>query len=283
MPHGPIELIVMVATGVVAGILGGLLGIGGSVVMIPVLALALRVNYHLAQASAMIVNVAIALPAARRHALASAMPWKSLSRFLPAALIFMFIGVELSLRTTGRTLETIFGLFLVWIFIDGLRALTRTPTTEEPLEDRASWLPLSAIGALTGLTAGLLGVGGGVVAVPMLQKFADLRLRQAIAMSSAAICVTATVGAIRKNIGLSSLSPALGGPFEIGDSLMLALMLAPAGVVGGWLGAALTHRLPVRTIRVVFLGLVLLVSLRMAAPNLFGHPARSTPDHSAPP
>ena len=61
------ELAILAVIGLFAGVLGGLLGIGGSIVIIPVLVLALKRDFHLAQATAMLVNVCVAVPAVLTH------------------------------------------------------------------------------------------------------------------------------------------------------------------------------------------------------------------------
>ncbi|MHC4947395.1 MAG: TSUP family transporter, partial [Planctomycetota bacterium] len=89
----PVDVVILVGLGLVAGALGGLLGIGGSVVMIPVLTLVLHRNQHLSQAAAMIVNIFVAVPAALRHHRAEAIQWDVAARMLPAALLFILVGV----------------------------------------------------------------------------------------------------------------------------------------------------------------------------------------------
>ena len=65
--HDPVVIAAVLATGLIAGVLGGMLGVGGSVIMIPGLTLVLGYDQHLYQASAMVANVAGAVPAALRH------------------------------------------------------------------------------------------------------------------------------------------------------------------------------------------------------------------------
>ncbi|MCA9296500.1 MAG: TSUP family transporter, partial [Phycisphaerales bacterium] len=88
-----VELIELIATGLIAGILGGLLGIGGSVVMIPVLTWLMQRDYHLAQATAMIVNVFVAIPAVVRHRRAASVRWDVTLQLLPFGLLAILVGV----------------------------------------------------------------------------------------------------------------------------------------------------------------------------------------------
>src|SRR5688572_28197902 len=76
VPLTPFEIISLLALGLVAGALGGMLGIGGSIIMIPVLTLLLHRNHHVSQAVAMIVNVFVSFPAVWQHHRADAVRWK---------------------------------------------------------------------------------------------------------------------------------------------------------------------------------------------------------------
>src|SRR5262245_18021046 len=63
----PFDIVALLVLGLFAGALGGMLGIGGSVIMIPVLTVELRRDHQLSQAVAMIVNVFVSLPAVLQH------------------------------------------------------------------------------------------------------------------------------------------------------------------------------------------------------------------------
>ena len=88
------ELLILVVLGLAAGALGGMLGVGGSIVMIPVLTLVMGRNQHLSQATAMIVNVFVAAPALFRHHRANAVRWDVMVRMLPFGFVFIIVGVR---------------------------------------------------------------------------------------------------------------------------------------------------------------------------------------------
>ncbi|HRS97992.1 MAG TPA: TSUP family transporter [Smithella sp.] len=119
--------------------------------------------------------------------------------------------------------------------------------------------PKLAVGAATGFAAGLLGIGGGAVAVPAMQVVLRLPLRQAIGTSAATILTTAWLGAIVKNA-------ALGADGSVARSLLLAACLAPAAMLGSFLGGHLTHALPLRVVRGAFVVLMLAAAWKMFAP-----------------
>ena len=113
------------------------------------------------------------------------------------------------------------------------------------------------VASITGFAAGLLGIGGGIIAVPLLQRMAHLPLRTAIATSSALMCLTATIGAARKNFTLPEITDA--GPW---DGVIIAAVLAPTAILGGYVGAHLTHVLPLRLLRIVFVLLLAVACFR---------------------
>ncbi len=104
----------------------------------------------------------------------------------------------------------------------------------------------------------MAGVGGGVLVVPILQIVGRVRLKEAIATSSAAMCVSSAIGAALK----------LGTLGQVGrtatESLILALLLSPGAIVGAMAGAALTHKLPVQVLRIAVSLVLLMAALKLA-------------------
>lgn len=299
------ELLAIAGLGLVAGTLGGMLGVGGSVLMIPGLVFILGrptgVEQHLYQAAAMIANVAVSVPAALRHKKAGAMTPAALRWMLPAALVCVVLGVWLSNlsvfagRDGGTWLGRLLAVFLLYVIVVNMQKLRRpapaptygesnTSATGEPSGGGSGKTEIEeedsggsgatpgrglTVGAIMGTIAGLLGIGGGAVAVPLQQTLMRLPLRRCIANSSAVICVSAAIGAVYKNATLSQWpvaeSVSGGEPVTWVQGLTIGLLLAPTAWAGGRLGASLTHRLPLRTIRVAFVALMVVAAWKMAA------------------
>ena len=123
----------------------------------------------------------------------------------------------------------------------------------------------AGVGGVMGVVAGLLGIGGGAIAVPLQQQLLRRPLRRAISNSATAMCVSAPLGAAYKNLTLGEHLPAdtalVGGA---GAGLLLGLMLAPTAWAGGRLGARLTHTLPINLIRVGFVLLMIAAAWKLA-------------------
>lgn len=256
------HLALVAATGLAAGVLGGLLGIGGSVIMIPALALLVRdpnsESQHLYQAAAMAVNVAVSFPAALRHRRNGNVRSDVFRLLLPSAACAIVLGVLCSNLIPGLMLRRIFAAFLAYNALVELLAIARH-TPDNP-EEGARVTPVRIIipGAVMGLAAGLLGIGGGVIAIPLLKRVARLPLRQCIGASSAVMCLTAIAGGAIKigTLGQHGYAPS--------RAVILAALLAPTAVVGGLIGAGLTQRLPLGAIRIAMIVLLAYSAWQMA-------------------
>ncbi|MEM1107910.1 MAG: sulfite exporter TauE/SafE family protein [Planctomycetota bacterium] len=279
------ELVQVALLGLLAGTLGGMLGVGGSVVMIPGLVVVLGrptgVEQHLYQAAAMIANVAVSVPAALRHRRAGAVQFEVVRWMLPAALGCIVLGVMLSNLPVfsgadgGVWLGRVLAVFLVYVVVVNVRKLLpirpavsgQASGKEEAAEQAKTTAPRSVlVGSIMGVFAGLMGVGGGAQAVPLQQALMRLPLRNCIANSSAVICFSAALGAVYKNLTLAEHNlPGSGVTLSWETGLVLGLLLAPTAWLGGRLGAVLTHRLPLRAIRVAFIGLMVVACWKMAA------------------
>lgn len=267
------EIVLLVVVGLLAGTLGGLFGIGGSLLIIPAMAIVFGPNQHLYQASAMIINIFVAAPAALRHWKAGAVQWDVMAKLLPFAVVFIIVGVLASDvfdgRTIpgvdGKTLQRIFGAFLLYVIAINLLKIFSKNGQDEPIQPCTSLPRTGTVGGIMGFFAGLLGIGGGVILVPLLQRVCNMPLRQCIATSSALMCLSSIFGAITKNATLSQHEN-FQNPDEmlnVLDSVMLAAWLLPTAVIGGLLGATLTHVMPLKWVRAAFVLLLLWASGRM--------------------
>ncbi len=264
MAHLP--YILLAGTGVIAGVLGGLLGIGGSSVMLPAMVWILgetdargvrQINQY--QAAAMIVNFLLILPAVVAHARKRAI-WPRLWAYMaPSAAVGILVGVQVSYAIERKYLQWTVGAFFLYVVVHNVDRLIRGQRKEgrsrEQVESGPVW-PRLSIGLPMGVAAGLLGIGGGSLAVPAQQIGLRVPLRNAIATSAATIAAVSWIGAISKNLQL-------GQDGTIARSLLLAGCLAPTAMIGSYVGGHLTHALPLRVVRGAFIALLLLAAAKM--------------------
>ncbi len=263
----------LLAIGLLAGVAGGLLGVGGGIVMIPALTLTLGDAYgvdsfHAFNLASITTAIVLSIPAAVRHARQKAVVFGLLPAILPAALVGVVGGVLLAGQLTGpytRTLKQVFGGFLELVVLISAfqewRARLGEPHLRDtcPLPHRRRFIGL-LVGLPTGCIAGLLGLGGGTWAVPAMNLLLGLRLRFAIATSTLAIIGVALATSIGQSIDLARLG---NDPPLHRVGWWLAAWLAPGALVGGWIGAGLTHRLPVRWLRYIFLALLAVTGVKL--------------------
>jgi len=258
--------LLLALSGLLAGFLGGLLGIGGSSVMLPAMVLILgeldargvrQINQY--QAAAMICNFVLILPAVAAHARRRAI-WRRLWAWMaPAAAVGVLIGVQISYSIDRTYLQWAVGAFFVYVVVHNIDRLIRGQRAEgrsrAAVEGGPRW-PRLAIGLPMGVAAGLLGIGGGSLAVPAQQVVLKVPLRNAIATSAAVIAAVSWIGAISKNAQL-------GVDGSVGRSLTLAACLAPTAMVGAYIGGHLTHTLPLRAVRAAFIALMAASAAKM--------------------
>ena len=262
-------LFILALIGLLAGLLGGLLGIGGSVLIIPGMILYLGAaggyqgeQQHLIQAAAMICNLFVAAPAAVAHWRNRAVMPSVVGWLAPSAAVGIVLGVWLSnssafARENGVYLAMLFAGFLMYVVVYNAWRLVDRSNFAAEFDEKvrlAPWKVLS-VGLPMGIGAGLLGIGGGAICVPLQQTVLRIPLRRAIANSAATIVLVSALGATQKNLTL----PEHG--FALADSVRLAAMLVPTAILGSYAGGLLTHRLPRKVLRAVFIGFMLTVAI----------------------
>jgi uncharacterized membrane protein YfcA len=244
------DMLTALVIGLGAGLIGGLAGIGGSIVMLPALGLVFGFSgadapeQHLYMAAAMTVNVVVALASSRKHKDEGALDTTVRDRLLPGMIVGVIGGVLVSNLMDGKPLKQLLVVFLFvyagWTLV---QTVMRLPD-HAPEQARSTWSRLGPIGGGTGLLAGLLGIGGGIVMVPCLQLIAKVPIRRAIAASASVMWLSAGVGAAIKVWTLHA-----HGQSRV-DALSLAAGMSLGAVVGSPIGAWLTHRLKLPALRV---------------------------------
>ncbi len=260
MPMQLSDYLLLLPIGLVAGASGGLLGIGGSLVMIPALVILFGPqDQHLYQAAAMIVNVFIVAPSVVQHLRVRATLRPVTRWMIPSAVVAAMAGVWLSERGVFRGagqgyLQIIFGVFLLYVLAYNLwRLRTRTRLAKLSEADAAQLSKVrvvALVGLPTGLLGGLLGIGGGLVAVPTQQVFLRIPLPNAIANSAGTILWSGLAGAIYKNAALGSHG------YSLGQAILIAACLIPTAMVSASFFAARVHRWRVGVIRAAFVVLL---------------------------
>jgi uncharacterized membrane protein YfcA len=256
--------------GLIAGTLGGMAGVGGSVFILPALhALFSPLCFgepedpqvhHMYMAAAMTVNIAISLPAAARHHREGAVRVRLLRTLVPMTGLATIAGVLLSNMVPGESLRIMLAGFLMLYCVWNFRIIFRPNRRKfggQGRVEHATPTRLASCGIATGFVGGLLGLGGGFLLVPLLQLLCNVRLKNAIATSSAVLCITSVLGAALKLATLAQHHQRLQ------DALVYVALMAPPGVAGALAGAKWLHRMPVTAVRLVMTLLILAAAARL--------------------
>ena len=262
------DFVVYLVIGLCMGVLGGMLGIGGSIFMIPAMTLAFGENQHLYQAAAMICNFFVAGSSIIAHRKAEAWVKSVLAWLIPAAVVGIIGGVMLSNAPifegkNSYLLARAFGVFLVYVVVYNsyrlyLHLHPKIEVASKPMPPKKIAAFFSGLcGAVTGLAAGLLGIGAGTVATPMQQVTLKLPMKNAMSNSAVTIVFISWLGAIYKNATLARHGIA------VADSLKIAALVIPSAVIGGFIGGHLMHTLPKNIVRAIFIGVCLMAAIKL--------------------
>jgi uncharacterized membrane protein YfcA len=256
--------VALIAAGLLAGLIAGLLGVGGGIVIVPVLFHLFNlmgydpaVTMHLAVGTSLASIVPTSISAVRSHLLRDAVDVPLLWRWAPGVVAGVVIGTLLAGAVQGAVLTGLFATvaLLVALYMtlvgDGVRL-------RDGLPGRAVQ---SLIAALIGAFSSMMGIGGGTLTVPSL-VLCNYPIRRAVATSSAIGMIIAIPGAL----GFMITGADIAGrpPLSLGYVSLLGLMLtAPTAMLTAPFGARLAHTLNPRWLRRAFALFLLLTSAHM--------------------
>ena len=221
------------AIGLTAGVLSGLFGVGGGIVMTP--------GIQVLLGAPPIVALATPLPVIFPTALAGALAYRRRGEIDTRAAAWLvgpgLIGAALGAWLTDLVDTTL--LLIVTAVLLGWQAIALLRKRERRGAGRPATAPiLGGIGALAGLVSGLLGIGGGLVMVPLLAGWLGMPLKRALGTSLLAIVALVVPGTVVH---------ALLGHLDLGIGLALVVGAVP----GARIGAALALGAKERTLRLV--------------------------------
>ena len=257
------ELLTLLAAGALAGTVAGLLGIGGGVIIVPVLALVFEAQgvhpeivIKVAVGTSLATIVVTALSSIWAHHRRGAVRWPLVRTMTPGVVIGAFIGAWLADIISAHWLTLGIVVFLILV---SLQMAMGPMSAGRDLP--GSWA-LRSVSGLVGVISALVGIGGGSMHVPYLSR-CGVPVKQAIATSAAIglpLALASSLGFMITGLDEAHLPP---------HSLGYVNFPAFAGVVAASilfapLGAHLAHRLPDRVIKRLFALFLFLLALRMA-------------------
>jgi len=247
------------AIGFIGGIFGGLVGLGGGVVMVPLLTLWAGLSQHEAHGTSLAAVIATGIVGAWVYAGRGAVDWSSAAWLAVASVTASYFSARHASRIPAPRLRKYFGAFLLLVAV--LLVLKSRLLWSGGLTGTVVPIALLAIGALAGTIAGLLGVGGGVLIVPLLVLGTSLTQHAAQGTSLAALILTGTTG---------TWVYARHGHFRKDILLMLVLGV----VLGCWLGGRGALGTSGSTLRLFFAAILVWLGLRYLGIGTLLRPGR---------
>jgi uncharacterized membrane protein YfcA len=253
---------IFLGLGAVAGTLAGLLGVGGGLVIVPVLALVFRhggfdpaIIMHLAIGTSLATIVFTSISSVRAHHRRGAVLWSLVWRLAPGIVLGALLGAALADAMQSLWLSRLFGGFELLVALQ--MALGLRPAPHRGLPGAAGML---GAGGVIGTVSAIVGIGGGTLTVPFL-SWCNVQMRNAVATSSACglpIAVAGALGFVLTGLGTPGL-PAWSTGYVYWPAF---LGIVIASVAFAPLGAALAHRLPAAGLKRVFAVLLAVIGMR---------------------
>jgi uncharacterized membrane protein YfcA len=257
------------AIGAIGGLAGGLLGVGGGFVMVPLQVIWAKRSQHRATGTSLAAIVPIAIVAATTYYFGRSSPQTDLTvAFFVAVggVVGAFFGSLAARRISDRTLSMIFAILLVAVGLKevydalGGAAPHLAATTISALPPW-NYAVITVGGVVVGIASGLTGVGGGTLIVPLLGLGFGIGQRIAQGTSLVAVLPTSAIGALTRYGG---------GDVNLKAATWMGVAGAPAAVAG----SALALWLPQRSLGGLF-GLFLLFAAARTWPRRSDRPAAS--------
>lgn len=233
--------------GLVLGTLGGLFGIGGGLIAIPALGVLFGLDQQLAQGTALVMVVPNVLLALWRYHQRTRIEWRHALALATSSLAFALLGAGWAVTLDADLMRQGFVIFLVLLAAYNVsRLLSKAPKLSAGLRYPWPWLTLLGSGA--GLLGGLFGVGGAVLATPVLTLVfgASQVVAQGLSLTLAAPSTAVTLATYAAH---GHVDWVLGAPLAMGGLLSIS-----------W-GVKLAHALPERVLRGLFAGFLLLCAV----------------------
>ena len=220
---------------------------------------------HIAFATSLAIIIPTAVSSALGHRKRGNVDWHQVARMACGSVVGVAVGSSLAAGLSGATLKGLFGLMQIATGVRMFLHRSEHLPYEEP--GYSPWLPCLLTGFAVGAFSSFFGVGGGVIAVPMMVILLRQPIHLAIGNSSGLMVVSALTGTA--SYVLHGWHQAGLPPFSLGYvNLLVAATIAPLTIVGARYGVRLANRLSRDKLSKSFAGFIIAVGVYMVV-NLF--------------
>jgi uncharacterized protein len=243
----------MIVGGAAAGVFGSLLGLGGGILIVPLLTLGFGLGLREAVGVSLVSVIMTSSVSAGVYLERHVADLRLGMRLELFTAIGALVGGSIAFLINERWLSVLFAVLLGYVATSMLRS-DRSPGDEAASEGRpyeVRNLRLGIVGATgAGVASALLGIGGGIVKVPLMHLAMGVPLRVATATSNLMVGITAAASAVIYLIR-GEIDPYIAGPTAIGVFL------------GASLGSRVAHRIDLRILRWLFVVVLLYTAIQM--------------------
>jgi hypothetical protein len=236
------------------GMLAAILGVGGGVLMVPMLNLLIGLDIHKAIGTSLFVMVFLSTTAAISYFRKKLVLWKLALIFLIGNVIGAYLGANASNLLPPHYLKIAFALVLLYVSYRMLRGSKSAKANKEykiVSSLNVKRFPLIiGLGIVSGFLSGLLGIGGGIINVPILKMLLSIPMHSSVATSSFMISITSFV-ASSSHFLMNNVEQFIG------------ILLAPTTILGSYTGAKVAVKLRSIILSRLFAIVLIIVAMRM--------------------
>lgn len=220
----PAFIVACLGIGLLAGLMSGLFGVGGGTVIVPLLVLILKFDQRLAAGTSLAAIVPTATVGVISYAVHGSVDWIAAILLAAGAIVGAQIGSYLLPRVPITALRWGFVAFLGAVIVTLF--LVVPSRDAELVLDALTVVGLLALGVVTGILAGLLGVGGGIIVVPALMLVfgaSDLIAKGTSLLMMIPTAVSGTIGNVRR------------GNVDLVAAALIGLAACTTTALGAWI------------------------------------------------
>ncbi|MDL2316139.1 sulfite exporter TauE/SafE family protein [Desulfovibrio sp. OttesenSCG-928-A18] len=258
------SIVIFLILGAFAGLLAGLLGVGGGLVIVPMINYAFALQgttdvhtHHLALGTSLATIMFTSISSFMAHHRSKAVIWSIVKYITPGILLGTFFGSKVAAHLPTELLKGFFVVFLLYVGTQMLLNIKPKASREIP-----GFAGNSVAGGVIGMASSFVGIGGGTLSVPYM-TWCNVPMHKAIGTSAAIgfpIAVAGALGYLVNGLAVPDLPQ-----HTVGYIYLPALFgIAAASVFTAPLGARLAHRLPVTRLKKFFACLLFVMAAQMA-------------------
>jgi len=241
-------IITSLLIGLTAGTFGGILGIGGGLIMIPLMVAILKLTQHKAHGTSLVALVFTGIGGAITYAANGSVDFTAAALIAVTAVITAPLGARYCNALTGKKLKIYFGAFLIFCAVL-LFLKPYLPGFISTAPGYGKIIIFLMTGAITGFLSGLMGVGGGTIMIPVMVILAGFTQHMAQGTSLLVMVPAGAIGAFTH--------------WKLGNIEKGILWgLIPGIVFGTFLGGNFASIIPDNTLRLIFATMLIFVGLR---------------------